>query len=287
MKQTLFILFSLIALRGIAAPLNSGGNNIVYDPGVYGVMADSTPTFALNNALTATSSSAIDLSSTGGIVVCITGTSGTSPIVQVSYSNLTYATFVAGPYNLGAGCWPVRATGRYVTFRNVGTVPTGRVSLSYYVVSAPPTAVTIGSAITVTGSITSAGNVSLNAGTNVIGAVGVTSTTYPVWRLLSNTTRTITGPTIVNLTSTAASNSVMKYQFSASNSAGSGFYWTVGDSGNYVAPRSYYSISTTPIIDDYLYPGHSLILSPSAATDISITAQILIWGLTQSWVTVN
>lgn len=288
MKQILFTLFSLICGVAYSQPLNSGGNNIIYSPGRYGVIADSTPTFALNAVTSTVLSSAVDLSSTGGIIVCITGTAGTSPLVQVSYSNLTYSTFINGPFNLGAGCWPVENVGRYVKFKSVGASLTAQTTLNYYVLSNPATVVTVGNTITVTGNVsvttgtlTTAGNVSLNAGTSVIGAVGVTSTTMPSWGIVYNADVTINAPTVINLTATAGTSGIMKYALGSSNSNSAGFYWGYAADATWAPPRYFYSTSTTAFIDDYLSAGTHLDLSPASATDISNTAKLIIWKLSQ------
>lgn len=282
MKHLLFILFSAFAALCSAAPLNPDSKVLAYPIGTDGAITDSTPTYALNNSLTGVASTAVDLSATGQILVCITGTAGTSPIVRVSFDNLTYGAFAVGPYNLGAGCWPIQAAARYVKFYNAATVPTGRVSLNYMVQSQPATAVTIGSTVTVAGTVAvSGGTLTISAGTSTIGAVGVTSTTYPSWTILSNTTRTISAPVALNLTSVAGSSGIMKYQVGASNSNSAGFYWDVTANTTWVGPRNFYSTSTTAFIDDYLTAGTHLNLSPASATDITCTAQIIIWKLTQ------
>lgn len=265
MKRTLFLLFSLIAYTAQAAPLNSGSNVTEYSPGAYGTIADSTPTFALNSVTPTVDSSAIDLSSTGAIVVCVSATAGTSPIVQVQYANLTYAAFTSGVYNIGAGCWPVRNSGRYVKFHNAGTSLTAKTSLNYYVLSPP--SVSIGNSITVAGVATAANQTTeinslsaINSDTTAIrssstgsaGSLTVIAAVYDypnsdyvyggAGQPTSNTVRTIsTAVTQIQITRTAGSNQPTNVYLGATPTAGTIIY-------------SFTNNGTTPTSDAFYWP---------------------------------
>jgi hypothetical protein len=102
-----------------------------------------TPVFALNNALTGTSSAAIDLSGTAGLTVSVTSTGSTTILVYFSNSNLTYTTGAQTMYTLQSpGSYPVEIKGRYVSFYNKGNLPTNTASLSYLPWVNPPVSAT-------------------------------------------------------------------------------------------------------------------------------------------------
>lgn len=98
-------------------------------------------TYALNQALTGTSSASIDLNGTVGLMLSLTGTS----LVTAYYSNadLTYTTGAFAAFQMQSpGNYQIPAKARYVSFVNSGNVASGRVSAFYYAV-APSVAVTV------------------------------------------------------------------------------------------------------------------------------------------------
>lgn len=125
-------------------------------------------TYALNNALTGTSSAAVDLSGSNGVLLSLTGTSLVT--IYFSNQNLTYTTGAVSAYQVQApGNYRVGAKARYISFVNSGKTPTGRVSAFYYLetpsvaVTAPtPTPGIQGVTITASPKITVAQNISVH-----------------------------------------------------------------------------------------------------------------------------
>lgn len=101
-----------------------------------------TPVYALNNALTGTTSATIDLSNTAGLWVGVTGAAAVQVAVYFSNLNLSYTTGAVQMYQINsAGNYPVPAKGRYVSFYNASNQPAARISLNYLPLVAPPTTV--------------------------------------------------------------------------------------------------------------------------------------------------
>ncbi len=164
MKNLMIALMLAFASIGYAGPVQFENKTQVMDAGSSGTITDSAPTYALNSATSTVVSSYIDLSATGMLFVCVTGTAGiNSALIAVQFSNTnTAAAF--GPSNtasvnsvqqLGIGCYPIKAAGRWLRFQNQSVSQTGstvnKVSVNYYVVSQPGQA---GSASTITGTVT-------------------------------------------------------------------------------------------------------------------------------------
>jgi hypothetical protein len=155
-KQTLFILFSFVGALN-AAPINYDTKAQVLQAGIRGTITDSAPTYALNSVSSSVASSFIDLSATGAIVVCVTGTATTSSIVQVQYSNTNTAaanSFFNSPFQLSVGCWPIQSAARYVRFVSVGTSLTAKTSVNYYISS--DASATIAGSVTITSGVLNA-----------------------------------------------------------------------------------------------------------------------------------
>lgn len=97
-----------------------------------------TPVYALNMALTGTSSAAIDLSNTAGLWVSITSAASTMVSVYFSNQNLTFTTGAVSMYQINAaGSYPITPKARYVSFYNASNQPSARVSLNYLPMVAP------------------------------------------------------------------------------------------------------------------------------------------------------
>lgn len=93
-------------------------------------------TYALNNGLTGTSSSAIDLSGTSGLWLTLTSTASCNVLVYFSNASAVYNTGAIQAYILQSpGSYPIFPINRYVSFYNAGTTPTNRVSAAYYTVA--------------------------------------------------------------------------------------------------------------------------------------------------------
>lgn len=159
--------------------------NDVFD-GIGGVPASSL-TYALNQALTGTSSSAIDLSGTSGAWLTLTSTGQSLVAVYFSNSNVTYTTGAIQTYLLQSpGAYPIPPKSRYMSLVNVGTKPTAKVSAFYYTLTS------------VTGSITA----------NIPAGSGLSITAQPVFNSLSSTTVSwlTQTATVLNLTTVAGVN---------------------------------------------------------------------------------
>lgn len=294
MKQILLTLFSILAFSAHAVNLRDAYTPTeVKSGGCLGV-ATGTVTYALNSALTGTTSSVIDLGAFEGVFVTITGTAGTgAAFVDALWSNTPTAATFNSMYTLsGPLSECIEKKGRYVKFRTSGAIPTQRVSLFYDPITATAATATIAGTVTVTGTLTTAGNVSIstgvlttagnvsiNAGTSVIGAVGVTSTTMPSWTVVSTASYSVTGTTRVDLATVAGSGRIYMYKLSALG-PGAGLYYGTAPSTTWVPPVSYYAVSTTPVVEDYLTTGTFLQLSATASA-VTVTAQVTIYSLTQ------
>lgn len=340
MKQTLFILFSLIASLGQAITVKEATSvtNELTDGGIFPQSAAAV--YALESKSPTVQSSVIDLGSVPGFYVTITGTAtqvdvwwsvtptaatfrreysfngtgtkwlskqGRYAKFQVSPANLTYTTATVF-YVLG-DTLPVTATiagggaAQFVSFTaasgsigsagnvslNAGTSSIGSITSAGNVSLNAGTAsigsitsagnVSLNAGTSSIGSITSAGNVSLNAGTSTIGAVGVTSTVMPSWTVVSTASYSLTGTVNIDLATVAGSGRVFMYKISALG-PGAGFYYDLAPSSTWVQPASYYAVSTTPVVEDYITTGSFLQLSATASA-VTVTVKAMIYKLTQ------
>lgn len=258
MKQTLFILFSLIASLSQAITVKEATsiNNAVVEGGIFPQTTDAV--YAHVNASPTVMSSLIDLGAVPGFYVTMTGTA-----TQFDFwwsVTPTAATF-RREYSLNSGGtkW-LSKQGRYVKIAVSPANLTYTTGTVFYVLADNP----------------AAGTPSSNPA-----PASITSQTFPSWTVVSNTSRVITAYTSLNLTSVAGTSGIMRYQVGASNSPTPSMYWDVTGDSTYRAPRNLYNVSTTAFIDEYLTAGTHFNMSPTSALDISVTAQIIIWKLTQ------
>lgn len=193
------ILLSLALVSGLRADVKNTTPIEDLNGGLGGSSYGSL-TYALNNALTGTSSSAIDLSGTAGLWLSLTSTTGVTPsasvanvLVYFSNANVTYTTGATQMYILQSpGSYSIYPKARYVSFYNGGTAPTTKVSAFYYTVAPAP--------IGVTGTFTN-GTVTAY----IASGQGLSITSSPVFNPLSFSTyvwQTYTATTL-NLTTVA------------------------------------------------------------------------------------
>lgn len=133
MKQILLTLFSILAFSAHAVNLRDANSPVeIKSNGCLGV-ATGTVTYALNNDLTGTTSSVIDLGSYQSVFITLTGTAGTgAAFVDVMWSNTPTAATFNSMYTLsGPLSECLEKKGRYVKFRTSSIQPTQRVSLFY------------------------------------------------------------------------------------------------------------------------------------------------------------
>lgn len=162
-------------------------------------------TYALNNALTGTSSAAVDLSGSNGVLLSLTGTSLVT--IYFSNQNLTYTTGAVSAYQVQApGNYRVGAKARYISFVNSGKTPTGRVSAFYYL-ETPSVAVT---APTPTPGILPV-SVTANVTLNPVSNSAYVATSYTV------------GVTTINLTTVAGASVPCVICLSSDGGAAAGF----------------------------------------------------------------
>lgn len=143
MKNLMIVLMLAFASLAGAGPVQFENKTQVMDAGSPGTITDSAPTYALNSVSSTVTSAYIDLSATGMLFVCVSATSGTSPLVGVQFSNTntaqafgtTSTAAVNSVQQLGAGCYPIKAAGRWLRFANQSQSLTAKVSVNYYVVS--------------------------------------------------------------------------------------------------------------------------------------------------------
>lgn len=220
-----------------------------FDAGLNG--SNSGPlTYALNNALTGTSSAAIDLSGTVGINITLTGTSQANVLVYFSNANLTYTTGATQMYIIQSpGSYSIAPKARYVSFYNGASVPTSRVSAFYYQIA--PVAATINSVVT---------------STSTTAAVTAYQLDY-VWAN-SITVAATTAGVAVNLSSVAQeAGKKYKYYFQL-NGLG---YWGHGNTAtvpsNFGLTRGMtIAANVTPILDSSLISGQHVYFGAQAGT---------------------
>jgi hypothetical protein len=213
-------------------------------------------TYALNNALTGTSSSAIDLSGTAGLWLTLTSTASANVLVYFSNANLTYTTGATQMYILQSpGSYPIAPKARYVSFYNGATVPATRVSAFYY---------TVASAVTIPGTITT--NDTYVAGYLTTTAAGSAA------RGGSITAVAVTGTVLVNITTAAGADVPCIVTIEGGTGPNAGLYWGILPSSTWVAPVTYLAVSTTPIMVT-VGRGDHLQLSATAAA-VTVNARV-------------
>jgi len=148
------LILSLALASGLWAGVNDTTPVDVVTNGLGGSSYGSL-TYALNNALTGTSSSAVDLSGTAGLWLTLTSTASSKVLVYFSNANVTYTTGAVQTYTLTSpGVYQIEPKSRYVSFYNAGTVAGTRVSAFYYTVAPAAVAANIpsGSGLSITAS---------------------------------------------------------------------------------------------------------------------------------------
>lgn len=252
----------------------------VLNGGCYGVNSGSL-TYALNQGLTGTSSSAVDLSGTVGLMVTLTSTGSSKVLVYFSNANLSYTTGASQMYSWNSpGSYCLQPKARYVSFYNAGPLSTNRVSAFYYTMVAPSVAVSGSS--TVTGNVNAfiTGTVKVDAqGTSVVSYQGgawtstvsqgnglpggltsnswLTSDNYLVGYLTttaagsagrggSYTAVALTSAYSMNVTFAAGINAPCIVTVYPGNSTPTAAYWN--SMPGWLAPTTPLSVSTTPLM---------------------------------------
>ncbi len=268
--KSIFSLRALVLLAGVLAPgLVSAASDQAFHGALIGLPVTGTSgtmTYALSSKTNTVVSSVIDMRTFGGMYVTVTGTAGAGgaevQFTNLSWSATTWSTAAVVPVN---GNQPVRKHGSWARFRAIASgVTAGGVSGTVTAFYEP---------------VAEAVNPAAAAGTNIIGAVGVTSTTYTSWTIASVASYSLTGTTAIDLATVAGSGRIFKYKITALG-PNAGFYHGTASNSTWVGPLGYYAVSTTPVIDDYLTTGTYLNLSATAAA-MTVTVQVEISKLTQ------
>lgn len=235
-------------------------------------------TYALNNALTGTSSSAIDLSGTSGLWMTLTSTGQANVNVYFSNGNLTYTTGASKMYTIQSpGSYAITPKSRYVSFYNAGSLPSARVSAFYYTV-APPAA---------TVNLVPGGILTANQGNGLPGGLTsnswLTSDNYVAGYLTTTaggsaprggsiTAVAVTGTVLVNITTAAGVDAPCIVTIEGGAGPNAGLYWGILPSSTWVAPVTYLAVSTTPIMVT-VGRGDHLQLSATAAA-VTVNARV-------------
>lgn len=248
---TLFLLTAGISRAAIVGPTSTQQLEL----GANWPITSTSATYALNNALTGTASSAIDLLGVVGVQVTLTSTA--SGVVTIYFSNSAVAgTSAIQSYQVTSpGTYYIQPKARYLSFYNATNSPTTRVT-AYYYTAVPSITVTTSGTTTITG------NVSITA------SVPLTVTAYVVgsgYRSLSNTSINLTSTYSQNVTAAAGVSGMCQFCFSALGPS-AGFYYDWNNSDTAPATfGAYYAVSTTPICKRDMAPGTHLHFTTAAA----------------------
>lgn len=235
-------------------------------------------TYALNNALTGTSSSAIDLSGTSGLWLTLTSTGQANVNVYFSNGNLTYTTGASKMYTIQSpGSYAITPKSRYVSFYNAGSLPSARVSAFYYTVAPPAATVNLvpGGSLTANQGNGLPGGLTTNSwltSDNYVAGYLTTTAAGAAPRPGSFTAVAITGTVMVNITTAAGVNTPCEVCIYPGMGPNAGFYYSFVPTSTWVAPGAYLAVSTTPICKTWGV-GYHLILSPTAAA-LTVNAQV-------------
>ncbi len=218
MKKLLLVVSLALASWAQAGPIQFENKTQTLEAGMPGTVTDSAPTYALNNVTATVASSYIDLSATGALWVCVTSTAGAAAKIGVQFGNTNTAQ-AFGPTStaaansvqqLGVGCFPIKAAGRWLRFVNQSVtsttgVATTRASVSYFVVSPPTVPVTVVGTQAV--SVVNTVNTNVTGGVAGISATAsqgggtwaVSVTSKPVYGALSSAAYTVLTGTVTSI----------------------------------------------------------------------------------------
>ncbi len=221
--------------------------------GIGGVPA--TLTYALNQALTGTSSTAIDLSGTSGIWLSLSSTGNALVKVYFSNGNLTYTTGAIEMYSLTSpGSYAIAPRARYVSFYNYSASSSGTaVKTSAFYSKIQPATSTVSGAVTVSG---------LAVSFQYASSTAIQVTTAGLAVNLSTVAGVATGP--------------FRVYFSTRESQG--FYWDYGSSATVPAGASlgsYTAASVTATSDDPLAEGTIVYFRPTTASTVNAFITVL------------
>ncbi len=245
-----FILIMALAASGRASIVGTTPMEIT-NAGCAGTVSG-TLTYALNMNLTGTSSTSIDLSGTSGLLVTLTSTGASIVNAYFSNANAIYSSGALQMYQMQSpGSYCVQPKGRYVSFYNVGTKPTARVSAFYYAV------------------VDSTGSVNLDP-VSVDAALSLQS----CFVSLSYTVRQVT----------TAGLAIAMHPFGTgplqniiSTRDADGFLWATRPSATLAAASTYgnlTAVSVTATLDEQLSPRNYLHLFPAGSSTVNVFHEI-------------